>query len=114
MDLLAVQGTHKSLLQYHSAKWSKIYKREGGGWEGQGVVTGFTCEDRLAAAERIGSRWWGGLDRDPCGVGARAWVPTGVNGEKEKWTSQETRRVNSKGLSPGLWMPSAREGTETG
>ena len=57
---------------------------------------------------------WGGLDRDPCGVGARAWVPTGVNGEKEKGTSQETRRVNSKGLSPGLWMPSAREGTETG
>ena len=36
LDLLAVQGTHKSLLQYHSAKWSKIYKREGGGWEGQG------------------------------------------------------------------------------
>lgn len=55
---------------------------------------------------------WGGLDRDPCGVGARAWVPTGVNGE-EKWTSQETRRVISKGLSPELWIQSAREGTET-
>lgn len=37
---------------------------------------------------------------------------TGVNGE-EKWTSQETRRVISKGLSPELWIQSAREGTET-
>ena len=92
----------------------KYIKERGEVGRVRGDVTGFTCEDRLAAAERIGSRWWGGLDRDPCGVGARAWVPTGVNGEKEKWTSQETRRVNSKGLSPGLWMPSAREGTETG
>lgn len=56
---------------------------------------------------------WGGLDREPCGAGARAWVPTEVNGEKEKWTSQETKRVNLKGLSPGLLMQSAREGTET-
>ena len=53
----------------------------------------------------------GGLERGPCSVGARAWVQTGVTGRKETWTSQETKGVKLKGLSHGLGLANAREGS---
>lgn len=53
----------------------------------------------------------GGLERVPYSVDARAWVQTGVIGKKETWASQETKVGKLKGLSHGLGMGSAREGS---